>query len=78
MFLLLNLNHLLVVMLVFEFIGLKILFILVTMFYKNFIFISLIILVLLACEASLGLSLLVGVVRCKYINYVESGDVFIV
>lgn len=66
------------VMLVFEFIGLKILFLLILMFYKTSVFISLIILVLLACEASLGLSLLVGVVRCKYINYVESSDVYVV
>lgn len=65
-------------MLIFEFIGLNILFLVVLLFYKKIIYLRLVILVLLACEASLGLSLLVGVVRCKYLNYVENRDVFIV
>lgn len=78
LFLLLNLKHLLVIMLIFEFIGLNILFLIIIFLYRSFIYLRLILLVLLACEARLGLSLLVGVVRSNYKNYVESFNVFII
>lgn len=78
LFIILKLNHILIVMLIFEFIGLNVLFLIVLLFYKKIIYLRLVVLVLLACEASLGLSLLVGVVRCKYLNYVENSNVFVV
>jgi len=58
------------VLLVFELIGIKMLwfFLSVREFTKNTR--GLVYLVIIACEARLGLSLMVGIVRYKYLSYV--------
>lgn len=72
-----NLKHLLMIMLVFELIGLKIIMAVNLFMYKNIVYVSLIFLILFACEASLGLSLLIGIVRCNYVSYVENSEIFV-
>jgi len=73
-----NLKHLLKILLIFEFISLNLFFISLIKFYKNLIFVLLVLLVLFACEARIGLSILIRVIRLNYNRYVENFDFFIV
>lgn len=71
-------RRLLKVLLIFEFIGLRIVFYNSVILSLKLIFLILILLVILACEARIGLSLLVGVVRFKFTKFVESYNIFII
>nr|WLN31328.1 NADH dehydrogenase subunit 4L [Vorticeros sp. n. MW-2019] len=71
-----SLNHLLLVLLVFEFMGLNILFFYLVLSEYSMSLFGLIYLVILACEASIGLSILVSLVRSNYLNYVGNNNMF--
>jgi len=77
-FLLLNLKHLLIVLLVFELIRLNILFLIKFILNRSYLYLSLIFLIIVACEARMGLSLLIGVVRSNHLNYVNNSFIFII
>jgi NADH:ubiquinone oxidoreductase subunit K len=65
-----------VVMIMFEVVGIKVLLFYMVLRSYMVRVVGIVYLVVVACEARLGLSVMVGVVRRNYINYVMSYKIF--